>query len=31
MKIKYLIIILILFIPQIVLAAPNATINTNKN
>ena len=30
-KIKYLIIAMILFIPQIVLAAPNATISTNAS
>ena len=31
MKIKYLIITFLLFLPQIVLAAPNATINTNAS
>ena len=30
-KIKYLIFTMILFIPQVVLAAPNATISTNAN
>ena len=31
MKIKYLIITFLLFLPQIVLPAPNATINTNAS
>ena len=31
MKIKYLLFTLILFIPQVVLAAPNASISTSAN